>query len=130
MVKDGKKFCTRCNEFKPINHFNKLRRGGKKLHAQCKNCVHGVQNEYDIPLKQIVFQKYGNICVCCGETMKEALTIDHINNDGKIHRDSIKQNIYKWLRDNNFPKNNFQILCYNCNIAKFRNGGKCPHNMV
>jgi hypothetical protein len=33
--------------------------------------------------------------------------------------------LYRWLVKNNFPKE-FQILCHNCNFAKFRLG-TCPH---
>ena len=34
--------------------------------------------------------------------------------------------MYRWLKKHGFPKEGFQLLCYNCNCAKgfF---GKCPH---
>lgn len=35
-------------------------------------------------------------------------------------------NFYRWLKNNGFPKKDFQLLCFNCNCAKgfF---GMCPH---
>ena len=78
-------------------------------------------------LKTEVFNHYGNRCACCEETIKKFLTIDHINNDGAIHRKNINgRNVYRWLKKNGYPAG-FQILCYNCNLGKARNNGVCPH---
>ena len=66
-------------------------------------------------------------CACCGETMYEFLSIDHINNDGAEHRKKIGTNIMGWLIKNNFPEG-FQILCMNCNYGK-RFTGICPHKV-
>jgi hypothetical protein len=55
------------------------------------------------------------------------LTVDHINNDGAAHRKKVvSAKLYTWLEENRFPVG-FQILCYNCNMGKARNGGICPH---
>lgn len=77
--------------------------------------------------RDIVFKHYGGHCSCCGESHREFLTIDHINNDGNIHRQQIGRGgaIVSWLIRNNFPPG-FQVLCYNCNCAKSFAGG-CPH---
>lgn len=67
-----------------------------------------------------------NACQCCAEDTFEFLSVDHINGGGKAHRNEIgKSEIYRWIIRNNFPPG-FQILCFNCNLAKgfF---GKCPH---
>ena len=77
-------------------------------------------------LKQEVMNAYGNMCRCCGESDIWFLNIDHINNDGWKHRKEITGQFYTWLKINNFPKDNFQILCYNCNMAK-KVRGYCPH---
>jgi hypothetical protein len=73
--------------------------------------------------KKTVLDHYGNCCSCCGETMKEFLTIDHINNDGHEHKKQIKSNnsdtLYRWLIKNNFPEG-FRIHCYNCNCGRAR----------
>lgn len=75
-----------------------------------------------------IFSAYGGaVCSCCGETEPLFLTIDHINGNGNQHRAEIRKNIIDWLYLNNFPPG-FQILCYNCNLGKQRNGGICcPH---
>jgi hypothetical protein len=83
-------------------------------------------------LKQVVFQHYAinNViqCSCCGEKMLGFLTIDHVNNDGAVHRKTVKSGVvfYCWLKNNGFPAG-FQILCYNCNCGRAKNHGICPH---
>lgn len=79
-------------------------------------------------LKLKVFIAYGGVkCACCGETDPIFLSIDHINNDGRKHRELIgNDKIYRYLFKNNFPKG-FQVLCHNCNRGKYLNGGICPH---
>ena len=69
---------------------------------------------------------YGGKCACCGEEDYRFLCIDHINNDGAEHRKKIKGTIFSWLRKNNYPEG-FQVLCWNCNMGKYHNGGICPH---
>jgi hypothetical protein len=77
--------------------------------------------------KLMILEHYGMVCNCCGEDKIEFLTVDHINNDGAAHRKSIggSSKTYPWIIKHDFP-DNFQTLCYNCNIAKGVYG-KCPH---
>lgn len=80
-------------------------------------------------LKQAVFDQYGP-CSCCGESHVEFLTIDHIKGDGAKHRKNLAADkLYRWLRDNKFPRDNFQSLCLNCNSSKGA-FGCCPHIQV
>lgn len=76
---------------------------------------------------------YGGKCVCCGENNCIFLTIDHINGKGSAQRKKLfgsnkvcGQDFYSWLKKNNYPKDNYQILCFNCNFAKHVYG-KCVH---
>lgn len=69
---------------------------------------------------------YGNRCACCGETEPAFLTIDHINNDGHLHRKSRNHNYYLQVKREGFPKDKYQLLCMNCNCAKAW-FGVCPH---
>lgn len=86
-------------------------------------------------IRDEVFSAYGGYrCACCGEEEKKFLTIDHVNNDGAKHRKELGTLIGRggtafqsWLRKNEFPPG-FQVLCYNCNCGKARNGGICPHH--
>lgn len=78
-------------------------------------------------MRRMVMDAYGGpVCACCGETIYEFLTIDHMNNDGADHRRAIGQHLYRWLIENDYPEG-FQVLCMNCNYGKQRNGGVCPH---
>lgn len=75
-------------------------------------------------------EHYGGKCACCGATLFEFLTIDHIDGHGNQHRrehggDSAT-NFYLWLEKNNYP-DGFQVLCWNCNCSKGIYGF-CPHN--
>jgi len=83
-------------------------------------------------LRKQVINGYGGKCACCGETEYYFMDIDHINNDGKKDRDKFNdfRAFYRWLRDNGFPKDNYQLLCSNCNQGKRRNRGVCPHQQV
>lgn len=78
----------------------------------------------------MVLDQYGGQCACCGLAEPLFLTVDHINNDGAAHRRKIgPHGIYKWLIQNRFP-NGFQLLCFNCNCGRARNGGVCPHHLI
>ena len=83
-------------------------------------------------LRSEVIQAYGGCCVCCGEDGEPFLNLDHVNGDGSTHRKTINQTasstIYRWARNNNFP-NILQLLCWNCNIARYIYG-ECPHQRV
>ncbi len=70
-------------------------------------------------------------CVCCGESIYDFLCLDHINGGGNQHRKKIRKfgNLFHhWILVNNFP-DGFQVLCFNCNMAKgfF---GTCPHKRI
>ena len=80
-------------------------------------------------LRKQLFDAYGWACMCCGEKIKEFLTIDHVNNDGAEHR-RITGGGSAWLREIRklgFPPG-FQTLCFNCNAARGLHG-KCPHEV-
>lgn len=77
--------------------------------------------------RDLVLKHYDGKCACCGETEPLFLTIDHIAGNGALHRRQIgRSDMWKWLVDNEFP-DGFQLLCFNCNAGKYRNGGICPH---
>ncbi len=69
-------------------------------------------------------------CVCCHETIVGFLTLDHPNNDGAEHRKDLiggrAGNIYQVLKKLGWPPG-LQVMCYNCNCGRSRNGGICPH---
>lgn len=85
-------------------------------------------------IKLAVVSAYGGICTCCGEHRIEFLTIEHINHDGKEHREKIGGaghrggfKIYLDILKQGCP-NNYTIFCMNCNFAT-RLGKPCPHQV-
>lgn len=102
----------------------------------CVKCVivrRRASLKYVRRLRHDVWDAYGGrFCRCCGETEEYFLTIDHVDGGGSAHRREIRatgqsSKFYLWLRDNAYPSG-FQVLCQNCNVGKWRNGGRCPHD--
>ena len=125
-IEQGMVTCPRCHETKRISEFYPSKREVGGVSSWCKSCDNENCREYAESGKRLVFDHYGRSCVCCGESEELFLTIDHVNNDGAEHRRAIGPDICAWLLKNDFPEG-FQVLCYNCNCGKQRNGGTCPH---
>ena len=79
-------------------------------------------------IKIATIKAYGGKCECCGEVEPRFLTIDHKNGNGKEHRKSVGRGwrMYLWLAKQGFPKDDYRLLCYNCNCARGQYG-RCPH---
>ena len=68
---------------------------------------------------------YGGVCPC-GESDIACLTIDHINDDGATERKKMGyrnksgggEPMYRWLRRFGFPRDKYQLLCFNCQWKK------------
>ena len=85
-------------------------------------------------IKDEVYEAYGGYrCQCPGCSVTEPLflTLDHVNNDGtkavKQHGNERGIKMWVWIKKHNFPKGMFQVMCFNCNCGRARNGGHCPH---
>ena len=120
--------------FKKFYDENKkeLNAKSRKYYRENKERLKIQKREYQQGLRLQVLIHYGGDppkCSCCGESIVEFLTLDHINNDGAEHRKRIGKwsghAYYIWIIKNNFPPL-FQVLCYNCNCAKGCYGS-CPH---
>lgn len=91
------------------------------------------QRRHYARLKEQAYAAYGGyICACCGETEPMFLSIDHVNNNQREYAKKLGQfhtggKLLQWLKDNNYPQGEFQILCHNCNQGKRLNDGVCPH---
>ena len=75
--------------------------------------------------RALALDHYGGCCACCGENKDYFLAIDHIDGGGSKHKKEVRfWRLSDWLFRNNWP-DGFQILCHNCNTAKYR-FGTCP----
>ncbi len=124
------KECTRARGRKYYSQNGKVVRAKNKLWRDA-NKVSSKEQERDRRARQRIncIEYYSNgssVCACCGEGNFRFLTIDHINNDGYIHRNSGVSHICSWLIKNGYPEG-FQVLCFNCNCGKRVNNGVCPH---
>lgn len=80
-------------------------------------------------LLNLFFSRYGSVCVCCTESNKTFLTIEHLHGGGRKHRKELPGGIERIIRDirNRGWPEGYATLCMNCNFGKWRNGGTCPH---
>lgn len=90
--------------------------------ARCRACRYRLKFE--------VIEAYGNNCQCCNEDEPSFLTIDHIYEDGGGRKRKYSGNaFYGYLKRNGFPQDRYQLLCFNCNVAK-HSLGTCPHQSI
>ncbi|KKL70161.1 hypothetical protein LCGC14_2107650 [marine sediment metagenome] len=108
-------------------------KGPRKVYMRVYRAGHGeafkgYKRKSYAKLRKEVLDAYGNACACCGVSQEKFLSMDHINGGGQRHRASIGHGnaFYRWLKEKGFPKNEFQLLCHNCNFAKGIYG-VCPH---
>lgn len=75
-----------------------------------------------------MFDALGHSCECCGETIKEFLTLFHRNNTAKEHRLIVGKGMSPFLdaMKRGWPRDLFAVYCMNCNFAS-RYGKQCPH---
>src|ERR1700733_114293 len=120
------KYCTICEETKPLKKFTLNPDGSVRKHV-CKSCY---GKKWRAQLKLEMLTAFGGKCQCCGETNPYFLTLDHINNDGAEHRAQFEsrnnEQIYADAKREGWPKDKYQLLCMNCNFAKAHYGG-CPN---
>lgn len=71
---------------------------------------------------------YGNACSCCGEDIKEFLTIEHLEGRDKSEKRYTGKKMWARAKSEGYP-NKYTILCFNCNLAKGAYG-ICPHELL
>lgn len=116
-----------------LNNNNWLSYHRSKGFRLCKECNKVRKNKENLLLKEQTIMEYGGKCVCCADRNVIFLTMDHIDGNGAEHRKTINSKykmtgvkFYRWLRQQGYPKDNYRILCFNCNFA-MHVLGKCPH---
>lgn len=100
--------------------------------AKCVDCAarhRDLNTRYARMVRMQVLIGYGCVCDCCGEHRWEMLAIDHVNGRGAEHRRAgrdLGHAFYKRLITLGFPKDEYRLLCHNCNCA-LGHYGYCPH---
>jgi hypothetical protein len=138
------RYCPRCKTTKAASDY-RIAKGGGHFAGYCTPCAREynaekiarepdkyrrLKRESARRTRADVLAAYGGRCECCGETQSEFLSIDHIDGGGAEHRASIRRTtMYAWLRQQGYPRDNFQLLCMNCNFAKGKYGN-CPHEVA
>ena len=133
--KDGlHSFCRPCCRKVTTEHYHAdLDTERQKRRDWSKENLHKVSRKnkkWRVRLRLEVIQGYGGKCACCGEDRLEFLCIDHINGGGRKElREKFNNRSYtffNWLKKNNFPAQDYRVLCHNCNMARGLYG-YCPH---
>jgi hypothetical protein len=93
----------------------------------CREIIRRRARQRNRTFRANLLARYGNVCRCCRERTFEFLTIDHVENDGHIERRRLAPSaFYRRLFANPVDRRRYQILCWNCNLAK-AHYGTCPH---
>lgn len=132
-TRTGRSYCQTClsahkqqRDYRKANGLCRSCGVPVSVKSRCEKCAE-TNRASRTRLKMQVFNAYGGpVCACCGEKRVEFLSVDHIHNDGAVHRRIIgPSKLYRHLRKHGYPPG-YQILCMNCNFAKSR-FGMCPH---
>lgn len=148
------KTCPSCGSKKELSQFYKDKIKDREASTYCKVCTkkintrnYAIHHEKRRTRAQIYFQRtkrarvekrnqqhrdmrskflfvYGGRCSCCGERRSEFLTVEHVNGQKKIKKETSYSAYSNAIKE--YPSKNYDILCVNCNHARGRYG-VCPH---
>jgi hypothetical protein len=115
--------CKHCKEEKDEKEFP--HENGKIRRYTCWSCRSKRETAQN---KVRLLAEFGWKCQCCGEAMPQFLTLDHIKGKASMGEAPDLPRMYSWLNavKKGFPKDEYQLLCMNCNFAK-GHYGVCPH---
>ena len=140
----GKTLCEHCRKGRSAARRKKVANGqcyfcqapatdGFKTCMQCREEVGKHRNAETRARKDRVIAHYSSgsmACACCGVSIRQFLTLDHIAGNGNKHRKQLATSggdpVYRWIEKHGYP-DGFQVLCFNCNCGRSLNGGVCPH---
>lgn len=121
--------CSACGAEKPLRDFwDGDSAFGRR--SWCKLCDLGWYGKRRAWYKAQVYDHYGRVCACCGETAEAKLTLDHLDGDGREHMQRITGRpwyrgqdrtypLWRWLVRNKFPdRPRLIVLCRPCNSSK------------
>jgi hypothetical protein len=111
--------CTKCGKVPAV-------KVGMCDHCYLKS-LKGNTDKY-ARLRKAMLAAYGGKCKHCGESNEAVLEVDHVGNDGNVHRKELVKlwkywsstRFFYWLKKNNYPQDRFQLLCANCHTIKHK----------
>ena len=112
-------------------HKSSWRAYGLAWKASNRSRYNEIQTERRLALKLEAFDAYGGaVCSCCGESLLEGLSLDHVNGNGAKHKNPSGRkfggkDLYAELKRLGYPPG-YQVLCQTCNFAKGTER-ECPH---
>ena len=114
---------TKANRDKLRTYHNKWSKENKEKRASSTK-------RYNNKLRIEFLKAYGHKCECCGESHQRFLTLEHKLRDGSEHRKRTPAGprMLNELKRLGWPKDNYGLLCWNCNLAT-RFGDPCPHTI-
>ena len=139
------KLCSRCKDVLPISDFGVDRSHKIGITHNCRKCrreyskiwyrehpesIARIKKKQNQKVRLDVVRIYGEKCTCCSESNPNFLSLDHVNNDGAYERNVVgmrNDTLYRKLRREG-RSDRYQLLCYNCNMAKAFYG-ICPHKV-
>lgn len=133
------KICVQCGKEKEISKFSKTdttwnaKNGWTTVERYKNRCKACYGERFRTRLRLDFIKAYGGKCICCGEDDPRFLSLDHVNSDGSAQKKSlnyVEHQIYSLARREGYPKDKYQLLCYNCNCGRARNNGVCPHKDI
>lgn len=88
----------------------------------CPTALKEAGKKSRVKIKGLVIEALGDSCKRCGTKEQSFLNVDHINDDGKEHRKSIRsgnsKKVHQEVLSGEFPEK-YQLLCWNCNHLKY-----------
>ena len=112
------KTCSRCNIEKLIEEFYKSYFNPDWHNVWCKICMRSNTIRINIENRQKILDQYGAVCGWCGNDDFRVLELDHVNQDGFLHRAEIGENKVKLTKAVLANPERFQLLCANCHCIK------------
>lgn len=120
----GSKLCRNCSNAKGREWRQNNRKKANKYaidrYFRDPKKSMAITNRSRIKVRRDMIIAYGGKCCSCGINDIDVLDIDHIDNNGAIDRKNHLHgyNLYRYLKKLGWPKDNFQLLCKNCNWKK------------
>ncbi len=124
----GVSLCRVCLDYKKQYHKRKgyvADLAWKKKHP---DKVRQYRQKRAAMIKKELIARYGSACNCCGEPREDFLSLDHVDwRKGTLSAHREGRALWEWVYTHK-PTTGFQLLCFNCNMAKgFL--GRCPHQL-